>query len=153
MAFSIQLQCDCASAIDSPKNNTGRIRTIFRDCLFAKARKIDVVSVSVNVKIVYTRAEMIHELPQGPRRNGPVVRCILGAKFGVHWGCNLKGQAVSGSQATPEDYASNEAALDAFTIFNGNVAFVNQGLLLSVSLVVGGRATAEQRYERLCDKD
>lgn len=101
------------------------------------------VAVRVDVKIVYARPEMVHQLAQRPGRDGPVVRCILAAKLGVHWRRNLKGQSMCGCEATSEYYAGNEAALDAFAVFNGNVALFNQGLLLCISLVVGRRAASK----------
>lgn len=109
------------------------------------------VAVGVNVQIVDARAKVVHELAQGARGNGPVVRRVRSAKLGVHRHACLKGEAVGRREARPEDDAGDEAALDAGAVLNGDVAAVNQGLLLRVAvpLAVGRRAATKERDQRL----
>lgn len=73
-----------------------------------------------------------------------MVRSIPPAKLGVDRDGHLEGKSVSRSQSISENYACDESALDPLSVLDGDVAPVDQRLLLHVSLCVGGGATPEQ---------
>lgn len=56
---------------------------------------------------------------------------------------------MRGGQAVSEYDARDEAALDALSVLDGDVAPLDEGLLLGVALDVCSRAAAEERYECL----
>lgn len=72
---------------------------------------------------------------------------ILPVELGVNWNRNLEGQAVRRGQSIAEDYSGDEPTLYPFAILDGNVAPLDEGLLLDISLVICRRAASEQRYE------
>lgn len=109
------------------------------------------IAVGVNVQIVDARAKVVHELAQGARGNGPVVRRVRSAKLGVHRHARLKGEAVGRREARPEDDAGDEAALDAGAVLNGDVAAVNQGLLLCVARSLWLSAAERLRKSEISD--
>lgn len=74
---------------------------------------------------------------------------ILPVELGVNWNRNLEGQAVRRGQSIAEDYSGDEPTLYPFAILDGNVAPLDEGLLLDISLVICRRAASEQRYEGL----
>lgn len=130
---------------------TAMPRTVFADRLFAEAREINMVAIGVDIQVVDSGTEMVHELAQRTRRDGPVMRCILLAKFGVHRHSRLERQAVGRSEARPKNDAGNEPALDVLAVFNGNVTAVNQCLSfrIAVTLRVGCGTAAKERDESL----
>lgn len=82
-----------------------------------------------------------------------MVRRVRLAKLGMNRYCDLKRELVRRCKAISEYYASDESALDSFTVFNGNIASVNEGLLLSVALALASGTTAKQRYQSLGRSD
>ena len=74
---------------------------------------------------------------------------LLFVELCMYWHRHLEGQAVGRGEPISKDYARNEAALDAFTVFNGYITTVDNGLFLSVSLSVNTGATPKQRYQGL----
>jgi hypothetical protein len=57
------------------------------------------IIVSINIQKLNPRAEVVHQLPQGPRGDSPVV-CGLGfVKLGVCWSFWLESQRVRGRDA------------------------------------------------------
>lgn len=77
---------------------------------------------------------------------------ILPVELGVNRNRNLERQTVRRGQSVAEDYSGNKPTLDSFAILDGNVAPLNEGLLLDISLVVCRRAASEQRDEGLINE-
>lgn len=67
--------------------------------------------ISTNIKELNTRTKVLHQLTERPRWESPMVRCIVSVEFCVDWNCGLKREAMSGSQAVPEDDADDESTL------------------------------------------
>lgn len=126
-------------------------RTVLADCLFAEAREINMIAIGVDIQVVDSGTKMVHELAQRARRDGPVMGCILLAKFGMHRHSCLEWQTVSRSEAGPKNDAGNEPALDALTVFDGNLTALNQCLsfCIAVTLRVGCGTAAKERDESL----
>lgn len=110
--------------------------TVFAHRLLAEAGEVDMIAICIDVEILNSWAKMIHQLPKRPGRYRPVVRSILPAELGMHGDSHLEGQAMSRRQPVSEYNSSDKAALDAFSIFNSNVAPLDEGLLLCVPLGV-----------------
>lgn len=56
---------------------------------------------------------------------------------------------MRGCESVSKDYAGDEAAFDAFSIFNGNVAPIYNGLLVYISPGFDSRSAAEERDQTL----
>lgn len=78
-----------------------------------------------------------------------MVRSFLPVEPGVHWDGHLEWQTVGGRQAVPEDNAGNEAALHSLPVLDGDIASVDERLLLGVPLGVDTRAASEEGDESL----
>lgn len=68
---------------------------------------------------------------------------ILPVKLGVYRHGHLKGETMRRRQAVSEDDAGDEAARDAFAVFDGYVTAVNVCLLVGVSASFYTCATSE----------
>lgn len=67
----------------------------------------------------------------------------------MRWERNFVWEAMSRGQTISEDDSCNKSTLHSFTIFYGDIAAVNQCLLLSVSLRIIACSASEQRDEGL----
>lgn len=56
---------------------------------------------------------------------------------------------MCGCEPVPKDYSGDKAALDAFSIFNGNVAPIYNGLFVHISPRLHSRSAAEERDQAL----
>lgn len=65
--------------------------TILAHGLLAKTRKIDMIPIRVDIQELDPWPKVIHELPQRPRRDGPVMWRVLSVELGVHRHRNLEG--------------------------------------------------------------
>lgn len=77
------------------------------------------------------------------------MRSFLPVEFGMHGDNELEGQTVGRGQAASKDDANNKATLDLWAILNGDIASLNESLLLGIPLAVDARAAPEERDESL----
>jgi hypothetical protein len=62
-----------------------------------------------------------------------VIQGFLPVEFGVHRHADFKGQSMRGCESVPKDDSGDETAFDAFSIFNGDIAPIYNGLLVHIS--------------------
>lgn len=67
----------------------------------------------------------------------------------MHRRRDFERQPVRRGKAVSEHEARNEATLDSIAVFNGHVTLIDEGLLVSVTLVVRRRAATEEGDESL----
>lgn len=78
-----------------------------------------------------------------------MVKSLLLVELCMYGHADFKGKSVRGGQTISEDDSGNEAALDAFSIFNGDVAAVYDALLVPFAARFYPRSAAEERGQAL----
>lgn len=78
-----------------------------------------------------------------------MVRSILFVELGMNWNSDFEREAMRGCQPVAKNKACNKSALDSFSIFDGDITPVNEGLFLGISLRIGCCAAAKQRDQGL----
>lgn len=107
------------------------------------------IAIRVDVKVLGSWPKVVHQLLQGSRRDAPVVKSLVFVELCMHGHADFKRKSVRCGQSIPEDDSSNKAALDAFSIFNGDVAAVYDTLLVRVASRFYSRSAAEERGQAL----
>lgn len=74
---------------------------------------------------------------------------LLSIELGVYGYNHLERKTMRGGYAVPEDELGDEAALDAQSIFNGDLTAVDKALFLSVALGISAYSTAKNRNQGL----
>lgn len=110
------------------------------------------IPIRVDIQELDPWPKVIHELPQRPRRDGPVMWRVLSVELGVHRHRNLEGQVMRGCEAVPEDDAYDQTALRAVAILDCNIAAVDEGLPVCITRGLGTRTTSEEGDQCLATK-
>jgi hypothetical protein len=110
------------------------------------------IPIRVDIQELDPGSEVIHELPQRPRRDGPVMRRVLSVELGMHRHRNLEGQVVRRRQPVPEDDAYDQTALRAVAILDGHIAAVDERLSVCITSSLDARTAAEQGDQCLATK-
>lgn len=69
---------------------------------------------------------------------------LLFVKLGMDGHSNFEGETVCGSQSISKNDARDESTLDPLSVFNGDIASINERLLLNISLTIRCGAASEQ---------
>lgn len=78
-----------------------------------------------------------------------MVESLLLVELCMYGHADFKRKSVRSSQSISEDDSGNEAALDTFSIFNGDVAAVDDTLLVPFASRFYPRSAAEERGQTL----
>lgn len=62
-----------------------------------------------------------------------MVQGLLSVELGMNRHADFKWQSVSSCQSIPKNYSGNESTLDTFSVLDGDVTAVNDGLLVHIA--------------------
>jgi hypothetical protein len=95
-----------------------------------------VILVGVDVKKFDAGPEMIHQLPQCPRRHCPVMRSLILIELCMHRNSGLEREMMSRREAISKNNAGNESALDSLAVFYRHITSLNECLPFGISLAI-----------------